>query len=69
MYFNKFPKIKYDFNRDGIINNVIDIFRQVRPLQNFVDEFSTQSKMPEHFNLGDRNRMRSKNLKPIQYFY
>ena len=40
-YFKNFPKIKYDFNRDGVINNVIDIFRQVRPLQNFVDEFAS----------------------------
>ena len=40
-YFRQFPKIQYDFNRDGVINNVIDIFRQVRPLQNFIDEFAS----------------------------
>ena len=40
-FFNKFPKIKYDFNREGVVNNIVDIFRQVRPLQNFVDDFSS----------------------------
>ena len=39
-YFRNLPKIGYDFNRDGIIQNVVDIFRQVRPLQNFVDDVS-----------------------------
>ena len=40
-FFNKFPKAAYDFNREGVVNNIVDIFRQVRPLQNFVDEFSS----------------------------
>ena len=40
-YFNLFPKVGYDFNRDGVIQNVVDIFRHVRPLQNFVDEINT----------------------------
>ena len=40
-FFKKFPKIKYDFNREGVVNNIVDIFRQVRPLQNFVDDFSS----------------------------
>ena len=40
-YFNKFPKAAYDFNREGVVNNIVDIFRQVRPLQNFVDDFSS----------------------------
>lgn len=51
-YFRNFPKIKYDFNRDGVINNVIDIFRQVRPLQNFVDEFSSY----QYINIPDGQR-------------
>jgi len=43
-YFNLFPKVGYDFNRDGVIQNVVDIFRHVRPLQNFVDEINTYKK-------------------------
>jgi len=39
-YFNRFPKLAYDFNREGVVNSVVDIFRQVRPLQNYVDSFS-----------------------------
>ena len=39
-YFNQFPKVNYDYNRDGVIQKSIDIFRQVRPLQNFVDNIS-----------------------------
>ena len=40
-YFNRFPKLSYDFNREGVVNSVVDIFRQVRPLQNYVDAFSS----------------------------
>jgi hypothetical protein len=39
-YFKRFPKIAYDFNREGVVNRVVDIFRQVRPLQNYVDSFT-----------------------------
>jgi len=40
-YFKLFPKVGYDFNRDGIIQNVVDIFRHARPLQNFADQINT----------------------------
>lgn len=40
-YFKLFPKVGYDFNRDGVIQNVVDIFRHARPLQNFADEINT----------------------------
>jgi len=43
-YFKLFPKVGYDFNRDGIIQNVVDIFRHARPLQNFADNISTYRK-------------------------
>lgn len=43
-YFRLFPKIGYDFNRDGVIQNVVDIFRHARPLQNFVDDINTYRK-------------------------
>lgn len=39
-YFKLFPKIGYDYNREGVIQNVINIFRHVRPVQNYVDNLS-----------------------------
>lgn len=36
-YFKQFPKVAYDFERNGIVQNVVNIYRSVRPLQNFVD--------------------------------
>ena len=40
-YFKKFPKLVYDFNREGVVNSVVDLFRQVRPIQNFIDNFTS----------------------------
>lgn len=39
-YFRQFPKIGYDLNRNGVLQNVVNIYRSVRPLQNFVDNIS-----------------------------
>lgn len=39
-FFKQFPKVKYDFNRQGVSQNMIDIFRSVRPLPSFVDNYS-----------------------------
>tara|TARA_B100000927_G_scaffold231727_1_gene191753 strand:- start:5329 stop:6141 length:813 start_codon:yes stop_codon:yes gene_type:complete len=39
-FFKQFPKIEYDFNRDGTIQNMVDIYRSVRPLSAFLDNFS-----------------------------
>jgi hypothetical protein len=39
-FFNKFPKIEYDFNRTGIKQNMVDLFRSVRPLPTFIDNYS-----------------------------
>lgn len=66
-YFRQFPKIQYDFNRDGVINNVVDIFRQVRPLQNFVDEFNAYQfiTVPD----GDRPDIVSRRLYGTSDFY
>ena len=66
-YFRQFPKIQYDFNQDGVINNVVDIFRQVRPLQNFVDEFSAYQyiTIPD----GDRPDIVSRRLYGTSDFY
>ena len=39
-YFKQFPKSLYDYNNDGVLTNVVDIYRSVRPVQNFVDSVS-----------------------------
>lgn len=39
-FFRQFPKVQYDFNRTGVKQNMVDIFRSIRPLQNFVDNFT-----------------------------
>ena len=40
-YFEQFPKVPYDYKQDGVIQQSVDLFRQVRPLQNFVDNISS----------------------------
>ena len=40
-YFKRFPKLVYDFNREGVVNSVVDLFRQVRTVQNYVDNFTS----------------------------
>ena len=40
MFFKQFPKVEYDFNRTGIKQNMVDLFRSVRPLPSFLDNFS-----------------------------
>jgi hypothetical protein len=37
-FFELFPKIEYDFNRKGVKQNMVDLFRSVRPLPTFLDE-------------------------------
>jgi len=39
-YFNKFPKVKYNFNGSGSTQNIIDIYRSVRPLPTFLDDIN-----------------------------
>ena len=39
-FFEQFPKIKYDFNQDGVVQNMVDIYRSVRPLPAFLDNYS-----------------------------
>ena len=40
-FFKQFPTISYDFDRSGVLQNVVNIYRSVRPLQLFADNFST----------------------------
>tara|TARA_B100000575_G_scaffold294348_1_gene309688 strand:- start:1704 stop:2486 length:783 start_codon:yes stop_codon:yes gene_type:complete len=39
-FFKQFPQIQYDFKRDGILQNMVDIYRSVRPLPSFLDNIS-----------------------------
>jgi|14BtaG_2_1085337.scaffolds.fasta_scaffold19323_1 hypothetical protein len=39
-FFKQFPKVEYDFNRTGVMQNMVDIFRAVRPLPSFLDNYS-----------------------------
>lgn len=40
-FFKLFPKIGYDLKNNGIVQNVVNIYRSVRPLKEFVDEVSS----------------------------
>lgn len=39
-FFRQFPKIGYDFQLNGIKQNVVDIFRHVKPIEEFVDNYT-----------------------------
>ena len=39
-FFKQFPKVEYDFNRTGVKQNMVDLFRSVRPLPSFLDGFA-----------------------------
>jgi len=39
-FFKQFPKVDYDFNNQGINQKLTDIFRSVRVLPTFIDDFS-----------------------------
>ena len=39
-FFRQFPKVEYDFNRTGVLQNMVDLFRSVRPLPSFLDNYS-----------------------------
>ena len=39
-FFKLFPKVGYDLNNTGVLQNIVNIYRSVRPLQNFVDDIS-----------------------------
>ena len=39
-FFKQFPKIEYDFNSTGVKQNMVDLFRSVRPLPSFLDNYS-----------------------------
>ena len=37
-FFKNFPTVEVDLQRNGKINKMVNIFRSVRPLQNFIDD-------------------------------
>ena len=37
-FFKLFPKVPVDILKDGRVNQMVNTFRSVRPLQNFVDQ-------------------------------
>jgi hypothetical protein len=39
-FFKQFPKVKYDFNRQGVLQNMVDLFRSVRALPSFLDNYT-----------------------------
>ena len=39
-FFSQFPKVAYDFNRTGVIQEMVDLFRHVKPLPTFLDNIS-----------------------------
>ena len=66
-FFKQFPKVEYDFNRQGVINNMVDIYRSVRPLQNFVDD--TSAYVYYEVRNGERPDIVSNKLYGNQNFY
>ena len=45
-FFKNFPTVEVDLQRNGKINKMVNIFRSVRPLQNFIDdEYFISSKL------------------------
>lgn len=66
-FFNKFTKSKYDFNRDGTLQTVIDFYKSVRPLDYKVDNPS-QYKFYEIEN-GERPDIISQKLYGTPNFY
>ena len=41
MYFRQFDKVPYDFNRDGVIQQVVNIFKTARVMPAFEDDVNT----------------------------
>jgi len=38
MFFSQFPKVGYDFNRTGTVQQMVNIFRAIKPQGNFIDD-------------------------------
>lgn len=42
-YFKQFPQLNYDFDRNGILQKVVDIYRAARPLDAYLDDLNAYS--------------------------
>lgn len=42
-YFKQFPTLNYDFDRNGIQQKVVDIYRAARPLDTYLDDLNAYS--------------------------
>jgi hypothetical protein len=42
-YFKQFPQLNYDFDRNGIQQKVVDIYRAARPLDAYLDDLNAYS--------------------------
>lgn len=42
-YFRQFPKLDYDFDRNGILQKVVNIYRAARPLDAYLDDLNAYS--------------------------
>jgi hypothetical protein len=42
-YFRQFPQLNYDFDRNGIQQKVVDIYRAARPLDAYLDDLNAYS--------------------------
>jgi len=66
-FFKQFPKVQFDLNRTGVKQNMVDIFRSVRPLPSFLDN-TTAYKFYEIIN-GERPDIVSQRLYGTPDFY
>jgi len=66
-FFKLFPKVDYDINKTGTIQKIVDLYRSVRPLQNFIDEPSLYTKY--EIKNGERPDIVSQRLYGTPDFY
>ena len=66
-FFKNFPTIEVDLQRNGKINKMVNIFRSVRPLQNFIDDSALYT-LYEIKN-GERPDIVSQRLYSTQEYY
>ena len=66
-FFKNFPTVEVDLQRNGKINKMVNIFRSVRPLQNFIDDVALYT-LYEIKN-GERPDIVSQRLYSTQEYY
>tara|TARA_B100000287_G_scaffold261920_1_gene246467 strand:- start:7185 stop:7991 length:807 start_codon:yes stop_codon:yes gene_type:complete len=66
-FFKQFPKVSYDFNQSGVKQDMVDIFRSIRPLPAFINQ-STGYRFLEVQN-GERPDLVSRRLYGVPDYY